>query len=293
MRRTLPLLVALAVCAGRATPADAPAPFARTNLVAWCIVPFDAKKRGPAERTEMVKKLGFARVAYDWRDEHVASFEEEIKQYKKHGIEFFAFWATHDKAFELFAKYDLHPQIWQTAPSPAGKTDAERTAAAVKQLLPLVERCAKAKCKLGLYNHGGWGGEPANLVAVCKELRQTHKAEHVGIVYNLHHGHDHIANFEKSLAAMQPYLLCLNLNGMNTDGEKKGQKILPLGAGEHDLALLKQIRAAKYAGPVGIIGHTNDDVELRLKDNLDGLDWLLPQLDGAPAGAKPKYRTQK
>jgi hypothetical protein len=24
--------------------------FARDNLVAWCIVPFDAKKRGPAER---------------------------------------------------------------------------------------------------------------------------------------------------------------------------------------------------------------------------------------------------
>jgi hypothetical protein len=115
----------------------------------------------------------------------------------------------------------------------------------------------------------------------------------VGIVYNLHHGHDHLAGFEKALAAMQPYLLCLNLNGTNTDGEKKGQKILPLGAGEHDLALLKAIRASKYAGPIGIIGHTNDDVELRLKDNLDGLDWLLPQLDGAPAGPKPKYKTYK
>ena len=24
--------------------------FARTNLIAWCLVPFDAKKRGPEER---------------------------------------------------------------------------------------------------------------------------------------------------------------------------------------------------------------------------------------------------
>ncbi|MBI3879172.1 MAG: hypothetical protein HY301_03805, partial [Verrucomicrobia bacterium] len=24
--------------------------FARTNLVVWCIVPFDAKQRGPSER---------------------------------------------------------------------------------------------------------------------------------------------------------------------------------------------------------------------------------------------------
>ena len=45
--------------------------FARTNLVAWCIVPFDAKHRGPVERAEMVTKLGFTRVAYDWREQHV------------------------------------------------------------------------------------------------------------------------------------------------------------------------------------------------------------------------------
>ena len=94
----------------------------------------------------------------------------------------------------------------------------------MKQLLPLVERTATMKCKLGLYNHGGWGGEPENLVAVCKALREQHKADHVGIVYNLHHGHDHIHDFAKALAAMQPYLLCLNLNGMTTDGDKKGRR---------------------------------------------------------------------
>jgi len=30
-----------------------------------------------------------------------------------------------------------------------------------------------------------------------------------------------------------------------------------------------------------------------LADNLDGLRWLLPQLDGKPAPPKPKYRTWK
>ncbi|MDA0725322.1 MAG: hypothetical protein O3B25_13790 [Verrucomicrobia bacterium] len=44
--------------------------FALDNLVAWCIVPFDAKKRGPAERAEMAKRLGFTKIAYDWRGEH-------------------------------------------------------------------------------------------------------------------------------------------------------------------------------------------------------------------------------
>ena len=44
----------------------------RDNLMAWCIVPFDAKKRGPEERAAMLKELGLSRLAYDWRDEHVA-----------------------------------------------------------------------------------------------------------------------------------------------------------------------------------------------------------------------------
>lgn len=273
-------------------PAEASRPFARSNLVAWCIVPFDGKNRGPAERAEMVKRLGFSKVAYDWRDNHVASFEEEIRQYAKHGIEYFAFWSVHDKAFELFEKHGLHPQIWQTAPSPAGAADHERVVAAVKQLLPLAERTQKMGCKLGLYNHGGWGGEPENLVAVCKALRDRTKTDHIGIVYNLHHGHGRIRDFDKALAAMQPYLLCLNLNGMTTDGDSRGKKILQLGAGEHDVALLKIIRNSGYRGPIGIIGHTGDDVEQRMQDNLDGLDWILPQLEGKPAGPLPKYRTR-
>lgn len=290
-RLVLLLLICSFVCADEKPAVKL---FDRSNLVAWCIVPFDSKNRSPADRAEMVKKLGFTRVAYDWRDTHVASFEDEILQYKKHGLDYFAFWSTHEKAFELFAKHDLHPQIWQTAPSPPAGLDPDaRVAAAVKQLLPLIERTAKAGCKLGLYNHGGWGGEPENLVAVCKMLREKHDAKHVGIVYNLHHAHDRIRDFEVSLASMKPYLLCLNLNGMATAGDRIGQKILPLGAGEHDVAMLKIIRDGGYNGPIGIIGHTNDDVEQRLQDNLDGLDWLLPQLDGKAAGAKPVYRTFK
>jgi hypothetical protein len=268
--------------------AQEPKVFARPNLVAWCIVPFDGQKRGPVERAAMVKRLGFTKVAYDWRDNHVPTFEEEILQYHKHGIEYFAFWGTHDKAFELFAKYDLHPQIWQTLGSPTAPTEEERVALAAKQLLPLVERTAKMKCKLGLYNHGGWGGEPQNLVAVCKVLRKQHKAEHVGIVYNLHHGHGHIDDFAAALARMKPYLLCLNLNGTSS----KGPKILPLGAGEADVKLLQIIVDSGYSGPIGIIGHTEDDVELRLRDNLDGLDWIVPQLSGKPPGPRPKYRTK-
>jgi hypothetical protein len=271
--------------------ADTPPIFDRKNLVAWCIVPFDSMKREPAQRAEMVQKLGLTKVAYDWRAEHVPQFELEIQEYKKRGIEFFAFWGAHENAFQLFEKYQLHPQIWQTALSPAATLNREDQIkeAAVKQL-PLVERCRALGCTLGLYNHGGWGGEPENLVAVCEYLRKHHHANHVGIVYNQHHGHHHVEQFQQAMTMMKPYLLCLNLDGMMRDGEKRGMKIQPLGQGELDLELLKIIANSGYKGPIGIIGHTQDDVELRLLDNLDGLDWLVPQLSGQPAGAKPSPR---
>jgi hypothetical protein len=265
--------------------------FSRDNLVAWCIVPFDSQNRTPAERAAMVRRLGLNRVAYDWREQHVPTFEQEILEYQRHGIEFFAFWGSHESAFQLFEQYKLHPQVWQTAPSPPGETQEAQVAAAAEKLLPLVERTGQLGCKFGLYNHGGWGGEPENLVAVCRHLRERHDAGHVGIVYNLHHGHAHIDDFAESLALMQPYLLCLNLNGMTPRGDEVGKKILPLGSGDADLKLLTIVRDSGYAGPIGIIGHTQDDVELRLRDNLDGLDWLLPQLAGKPAGPRPKPRT--
>ena len=68
MKRLLRTLLSLALASTILSSASAaPAIFARTNLVAWCIVPFDAKKRGPAERAEMAAKLGFKHIAYDWR----------------------------------------------------------------------------------------------------------------------------------------------------------------------------------------------------------------------------------
>lgn len=271
--------------------ADPPANFRDQNLVAWCIVPFDSQKRGPAERAEMLTRLGLKRVAYDWRQEHVPTFEQEILQYKKHGIEYFAFWGVHDEAFDLFRKYDLNPQIWRMLPQPKGESQEEKVQNAAEQLLPLVEQTRMLQSKLGIYNHGGWSGEPENMVAICEYLREHHDGDHVGIVYNLHHGHDHIDRFAESLQRMKPYLLCLNLNGMNRDGDKRDQKILPLGEGEFDIQLLRTIAKSGYDSPIGIIGHTQDDVEMRLQDNLDGLHWLLPQLDGKPAGSKPTLRT--
>lgn len=52
--------------------------FSRENLLAWCIVPFDASKRTPAERAAMLQRLGIGALAYDWRQEHIPTFDEEL-----------------------------------------------------------------------------------------------------------------------------------------------------------------------------------------------------------------------
>lgn len=62
------------------------------NLMAWCVVPFDARKRGPGERAEMLQRLGFRSFAHDWRAEHVPTFHAEVEALKEHGINLVAWW---------------------------------------------------------------------------------------------------------------------------------------------------------------------------------------------------------
>ncbi|MEC8410354.1 MAG: TIM barrel protein [Planctomycetota bacterium] len=253
--------------------AEWPEIYDNKNLVAWCIVPFDAKKRSPAERAEMIRRLGLSRVAYDWRQEHVATFEEEILEYKKRGIEYFAFWAVHEEAFKLFEKHNIHPQIWSMLPAPPEGTQEEKVESVAKSIIPLVNRTRQMGCKLALYNHGGWHGEPENMVAVCQWLRKHEEADHVGIVYNFHHGHEHMDRFDSVLSLMLPYLHCLNLNGMNDDANPK---ILPIGQGTHEKDMLKRIVAIGYEGPIGILDHRSElDAEESLRQNLTGLKSLV------------------
>jgi hypothetical protein len=269
--------------------------FAQNNLVAWCIVPFDAKKRGPADRVAMLQKLGFTKYAYDWRAEHLPTFDEEVTLLKKAKIELTAVWfpanlgADAEKLLAVIQKHEVKTQLWITMGEPSGANASEKVANAAKVIRPIAEKAATLGCTVALYNHGGWFGEPTNQIAIIESL----KLKNVGIVYNQHHGHDHFEKFPDLLKQMKPHLLALNLNGSTKGGDKVGKKILPLGAGELDVKLLTAIRDSGYTGPIGILGHTQDDAAERLADNLDGLKWLLPSLAGKEPGPRPTYRTWK
>src|SRR5438045_3644987 len=92
--------------------------FARKNLVAWCIVPFDAKKRTPEQRAQMLEDLQIHRFAYDWRAEHLPSFEEELAALQRHKIELTALWFPAELngdaklLLDGVKKHKLTPQLW-------------------------------------------------------------------------------------------------------------------------------------------------------------------------------------
>ncbi|MBI3851814.1 MAG: PQQ-binding-like beta-propeller repeat protein [Verrucomicrobia bacterium] len=283
--------------------------FAHSNLVAWCIVPFDTKKRGPAARGQMLEQLGIKKLAYDWRAEHIPTFDDEVAAMKRHSVEMTAWWfpgalnAEARAILDCIKRNDIHPQLWvmlEGGPhlrldhafedTPAAQAaHVERLIAGVK---PIAAEAAKLGCQVALYNHGGWFGVPENQIQIIARLQQN-GIRNVGMVYTQHHGHGEIDRFAELFPKMKPYLLAITLNGMIKDGDLQGHDLgtAPLGQGDQDLRLLRIIKESGWHGPVGIILEVFADAETRLLDNLDGLDWLVPQLDGRAAGPKPQPRS--
>jgi quinoprotein glucose dehydrogenase len=266
--------------------------FAPTNLVAWCIVPFDAKKRGPEERASMLERLGFKLLAYDYRAEHIPTFDAEIEALQRHHIQLLAWWfptelnAEAQLILDVLKRHNLRGvQLWVMGSGQPTKDAMEQKArveAEASRIRRIAQAADKIGCSVALYNHGGWFGEPENQIEIIKQLR-SEGITNVGIVYNQHHGHAHVDRFPQLLAAMKPYLVALNLNGMGPEGEKK--LILPLGQGEFDLKLLRLIAESGWRGPIGLLNHTDEDAEVRLKENLRGLAQLTRKLENQKGGA--------
>lgn len=301
--RILWLLIFVACLPNSSVAADAPAAtapaaalFSRDNLLAWCIVPYDAAGRTPEARGEMLQRLGLRRFAYDWRAPQLPTFERELTALAEHRIELSAVWfpdhLNADAKFILdaLARHRLHPQLWVAAGLPRQTADTDALPQAVALIRPLAQAGGKLGCTIGLYGHGGWFGEPDHQVAIVEALR-SEGIGNVAIVFNFNHCQGHTREIPAVLATLKPYLCAVNLNGIRSDSPSAGEEIVPLGQGDLDLQDLKDLIASGYRGPIGILNHTPQDAEARLLDNLDGLAWLAAQLDGSPPGPLPRPRT--
>ncbi|CAN5157301.1 TIM barrel protein [soil metagenome] len=259
--------------------------FNKNNLLVWCVVPYDSENRSPAERAIMLTEMGFTKFAYDWRDHHLPDFPEEINVLKEHKIKLSAAWLwiderasdgllpEHDKIFDALENSGTSTRIW------VGMHDNFYDGLSIEQKLEKVsgiiievhQRAQLSGSSIALYNHGGWASEPDNQVRIIKETGH----DDIGIVFNFHHGHKHIDRFDEVLDTIMPWLVTVNLNGM----EKDGAHILDIGKGEYEKEMIRTLLKSGFTGDIGIIGHTEDeDVNEVLQRNLDGLQKILADL---------------
>jgi hypothetical protein len=259
--------------------------FARSNLMAWCVVPFDSLERGPQERARMLKDLGISKLAYDWREKHLPTFPDELKALKENQIELKAVWlwistpqadqldSANQVMFNMVKENNIKTDFWIGIEKGffEGLTDEEKLDKGVTAVTSLHNMAAAIGCTINLYNHGDWFGEPDNQIRIIEKSG----LKDVGIIYSFHHAHSQIADFPARLNRMLPYLKAININGMSVNGPQ----ILPVGKGESELEMLKTIKASGYNGPIGILGHIAEkDVKQVLKGNIEGLKKILGEM---------------
>jgi sugar phosphate isomerase/epimerase len=261
--------------------------FDQSNLLAWCIVPFDSKNRTPEQRIEMLRRLGFSQYAYDWRHQHLDSFASEIEIARRNRVNMAAVWLWIDKGSDkpgqlsednermlsILKDSGLKTQLWVGFSHNYfdSLNEAGKVSAGVEMIKYIRGRTGNFVTKVGLYNHGDWFGNPLNQVKITQALKDAN----VGIVYNFHHAHTQVDGFSALVTTMKPYLLAVNINGM----KRSGPQILPVGSGDEEKDMLKILVKSGYHGPIGILGHIEtEDVEVVLKRNLDGLKGLASAL---------------
>jgi sugar phosphate isomerase/epimerase len=253
---------------------------AMDDLLAWCVVPFDDQNRTPEERVAMLRDLGFKQYAYDWRVEHLDDTTRELRLAEERGIDVVAVWMwidgeqdhpghlseSNERLLAAVAEAGISTQVWLGFNGNffEGLGEEEKVARGAEMVGYLSERAAETGSRVALYNHGGWFGEPENQIRIIEAL----PGRDVGIVYNFHHGHEHIDRFDTLVERMRPYLWVVNLNGMRPEGPK----ILPFGEGTHERQMLQRVIEAGFTGPFGVLGHVeNADVKEVLEGNLKGL----------------------
>ncbi|SCX99914.1 Xylose isomerase-like TIM barrel [Nonlabens sp. Hel1_33_55] len=258
-------------------------PFDKSNLIPWSIVAFDSLERTPAQRVAMIKRLGFDQYAFGGRQQHIDRMVEEIQMARANDIKIPAVWLylNHNKdtvgklkpmseqVFAALRETGLQTEIWVGFHPEYfdGDSDDIAFAKAEQMIRYLAQRADSVNCKLALYNHGGWYGKARNQLEIIKRIPEYD----INVVYNFHHAHDDLSNYESNIDLLLPYLSCVNLNGMKADGPK----IMTIGDGDLEEKMIQYLFQKGYKGPFGILGHVKGgDPERILMENFRGLSSL-------------------
>ncbi|WP_411894416.1 Ig-like domain-containing protein [Winogradskyella sp. A2] len=249
----------------------------------WCIIGFDSQDRTPGQRIALLNEMGFKKYGYNRGKGDLSTMIEEFKLSKENNIEIISvfLWlnADRDSIGELspsnkellnnLKKIDDKPTIWVSLSDNFFKDlDQQQSIELSFKMIEFIKgKANELGCKLALYNHHGWFGNPHNQVEIINRIGDGS----ITMVYNFHHAHDYIDEFPQIAKKITPFLSYVNLNGM----KKRGPQILTLGEGEYELNMIKALIDEGYKGPWGILGHIKtEDVKNVLQRNMKGLNDL-------------------
>ncbi|UII77848.1 sugar phosphate isomerase/epimerase [Flagellimonas sp. HMM57] len=254
----------------------------------WCIIDFDSLDRTPKQRIAMLKQMGFTKYGFNKGKGDLSKMKDEFKLAKENNIEITSIFlwlnAKRDSVGKLspmnqelltnLAETDSKPIIWLSFSNNFfEELNQEQSVELSIEMIAFVKlKADELGCKLALYNHHGWFGNPHNQVEILERLNQ----DSITMVYNFHHAHEYVDEFPVIVKKILPYLSYVNLNGVR----KEGPQILPIGQGDHEFGMIRQLLDEGFDGPWGILGHIKtEDVEKVLNRNMEGLKLINSKLN--------------
>ena len=251
----------------------------------------------------MLHSVGLTKIIWDWRDEHIDTFDAELDALRQHHIELAGMWtpspmpafeepdyssrfgvvSTRIKTLITEAARRGHtPDLWTqiafggpgTPSAPSEQVHGAEVVRAADHLTGLVRLARGHGMCVVLTNHGGWAGEPRTLVDIVSELARRGLGN-VGIGFRLQHAHHLIADLDHHLATMSEHLVAVMLSGADAGAELTGRVILPFGAGSRDRWVTHALLESGWQGQLVVHAVGNDDSEARLLDSLEGWEWAV------------------
>ena len=262
-------------------------PLVKVDEVApWCILGFDSMDRNPEQRIAMLKEMGFKKYGFNKGKGHLDEMIVEFQLALENNIEITsvflwlnakrdslgAFSESNQQLLDNLRQVQQRPIVWLSFSDNyfKGRNQVESKSLAVDMIEFVKSETDELGCKLALYNHHGWFGNPRNQLEIMEELQD----ESISMVYNFHHAQDYVDDFPELAKRMAPYLSYVNLNGVKKDGPQ----IVPIGEGDHELEMILSLKKAGFNGPWGILGHIKtEDVQVVLQRNIDGLEMMNKQ----------------
>lgn len=256
--------------------------FSIEKVTPWCIVNFDSLERSPTNRIAMLKEMGFTSYGYNWRDRHLNDMKQEFKLAKENNIEIKSIFLwlnakrdsigklspSNERMLAILKDVEYKLTLWLSFSDNFFKelNQEESKPLAIEFIKFIKTKVDEIGCKVALYNHHGWFGNPHNQIEIIEALAQ----DSLKMVYNFHHTHQYLDEFPQIAKKITPYLSYVNINGMKKDGPQ----ILTIGDGDYKHEMIKILLQEGYDGPWGILGHIETEDEKVLERNIKGLNTL-------------------